>query len=1291
MVKINDKSFMRYMRSKLFSEDFLENHLEDLDEYKSLDEVFLKERFKEISSLYKEDLKRQSEAQLESNFLQPIFKSLGHIFEVQTSKKSEETEEGTKRIDYAFFYAEDDKAAFHKNTDQKNAIKYSSCSTICESKSWGLLDNHDKALKNDNTDPIWQIKKSYLDQINPKEQKATVPFGILTDGKSWRIYSYRAEMDKFFELNLEEIIKNKDFDRFKTFWFFFSKDAFRGKSYLSLVEAGSKKLQSQVSDELRKQVYLSLELIATGLFRVYNSRDREWDEFKKYQEMQTFLEEKSLDEVNIDNPEIEKLVLEIIYSESLVYLFRVLFLLYADHRKLFEHPKVKNVFYNLLEKIESYSQIGNVPENAESIRDKNDDYDINDVFKEIDDKFNGGLFSTKLHPILNKFDIDNVLYANAIDYLTRTFDKKTQKPQRVDFSVLEVRHLGTIYEGLLEYKLKSATEEKEEFLLGDRKKKRKLLKGDLYLVNDKGERKASGSYYTPDYIVESIVKYTVGPLVDEIVKKESGPSDKIKEILNIRVLDPAMGSAHFLVEVISYINDRIEDLIQAEIEEITRKSNRRTKTLQDLENLLKGAEEGKYKRMIAKRCIYGVDKNPMAVELAKLSIWIFTLQKNQKLEFFDYNLRCGDSLIGSQEKTFSGRIDSKTKEMMLFANNEDLYKNVIENFKEEFKKYFEFENVDEKKQYYESTIKPNQQKLRYLANIELALAFADKNDEIHSIYSAQKNKLLQIIRLDQKNEYIKGLNASMFFSQSTQRSQRQEFKPSVNSVSSVRDSSFEDWELKLFRAAKKIEDNYNPIHWELDFPNVFIERGGFDAVVGNPPYVRARAFSAIEKNYFLNNYKVAENQFDLFHLFIEKAVTESNRNSLLSFIVPNTFLANENTKELRKFILESINISKIIDCGKNVFEEANVESLIFTFRKGMVNASEYFILKNRQFLFLHQFNASSFINNKNYNFVVTLPSKGESVSSKIKKQSGTIADYFDVTTGIKEYQVGKGNPPQTEEDKESSRFNSNTKLNESYKPELRGRNIVKYGISWDNEYISYGPWVAEPRDSTFFDGDKLLIRQIPAKNSLIVSFTDKYFVVDQTVYIAKQKSLSNLKILYVLAVLNSKLMFWFFRNENNEFDVLFPKIKTKEFKSLPIKNISPEAQAPFIRLADIMLSKNKELQEIQKKFTKLLVSEFKLDKLSEKLENWYLLDWSEFAREVGKKKIVLSAVDEEKWLDRFERLQKEALAIKAVIDSTDKGIDLMVYRLYDLTFDEVKIVDPEFSMNKKDYESYSLK
>lgn len=112
-----------------------------------------------------------------------------------------------------------------------------------------------------------------------------------------------------------------------------------------------------------------------------------------------------------------------------------------------------------------------------------------------------------------------------------------------------------------------------------------------------------------------------------------------------------------------------------------------------------------------------------------------------------------------------------------------------------------------------------------------------------------------------------------------------------------------------------------------------------------------------------------------------------------------------------------------------------------------------------------------------------------------------------------------------------------------------------------------------------------------------------------------------------------------------------------------------------------MLKKCKELLEIQKKFSTLLISEFKIERLTEKLEDWYLLDWSEFAGELKKKKIILSVKDEEKWLDRFERLRKEALSIKGVIDSTDKEIDRMVYELYGLTNDEIRIVE---GVNEKD-------
>ena len=132
-------------------------------------------------------------------------------------------------------------------------------------------------------------------------------------------------------------------------------------------------------------------------------------------------------------------------------------------------------------------------------------------------------------------------------------------------------------------------------------------------------------------------------------------------------------------------------------------------------------------------------------------------------------------------------------------------------------------------------------------------------------------------------------------------------------------------------------------------------------------------------------------------------------------------------------------------------------------------------------------------------------------------------------------------------------FNSNTKIDETYLPELRGRNLSKYSFTWTSEFISYGKWLAEPRVPSFFEGNKILMRQIPAKKSLIASYVKETFVVDQTAYIAKPKA--EIDILFYLGILNSKLVFWYFQNINNEFDKLFPKIKVKEFNSLPLPDV----------------------------------------------------------------------------------------------------------------------------------------
>jgi ASC-1-like (ASCH) protein len=1269
MTKLLDKSFSRYMRSNLFSLDFLEKHLSDLDDYKALDERIIKERFQEVCSIYKEELKNLTEAQLENNFLQPIFKVLGHIYEVQTTKKSEDIDEGTKRIDYAFFYKEEDKESFHSKNAERNAIKYSDCSTICEAKSWGLLDGYDKIKKNDNSDPIWQIKKSYLDNINPKEEKAKVPFGILTDGKSWRIYSYRAEIDKFFEINLEEVIKNKDYERFKIFWFFFSKEAFRGKSYIATVESGSKKLQSQVSDELRKQVYLSLELIATGLFRVYNSGKREWDDFKKYSEMQTYLKENALDEIEIENPATEKIVLDIIYTESLVYLFRILFLLYADHRNLFKHRKVETVFYHLLEKIESYIQIGNIPDGAADISDKNDDYDINGVFEEINTEFNGGLFSTKLHTILNRFDIDNILYANAIDYLTRTFDKKTQTAKRVDFSVLEVRHLGTIYEGLLEYKLSKAPEDTIIPLLTDKKKSRKLIKGDLFLVNEKGERKASGSYYTPDYIVECIVKLTVGPLIDAIEKEKISLQEKIQKILALRILDPAMGSGHFLVEVISYINGRIEALIQYELEEFAGKPGRKSKAQSELEDMLQYAEAGYYKRIIAKKCIYGVDKNPMAVELAKLSIWIYTLQRNRKLEFFDYNLRCGDSLIGSQEKTFSAQLESKSSERMLFGDNEELYKNVVEDFKTEFKKYFELESVEERMKYYETVIKPNQQKLKFLANIELAIAFADKNNEIHSLYEAHKNTLLNTIRLDTKNEYLKKL---------------------------IKGEGISDWEIKLFQAAKAIRDQYNPIHWELDFPNVFIEGGGFDGIVGNPPYVSNWTLSSsdremvaiLEKKYsgWLTGH------WDLFICFIAKSLQILNDNSYHSFILPTSLLKEKHSTRVREKILSENSLIEIIDFGEEViFENVARQTIIYLLSKKFKKKNNVKLkssIGDKGILINQEF----FSNLKNSAIKTNIDPVSTIIFKKMKNDSLLLGNLACINTGVVAHSK-EGSSKKFKKDDVIYKENTN-----HFKKYIVGEDLRRYGAIFRNNYIDYDDnydYFHRPKYKLLFESPKIIVRRISGSNNTIISYYDEemYYSNDNLMHVILWSNevlkfqkpekkwdiieSSEFSLKFILTILCSQLCTYYFSNflSTDTLQGSYSSIYPEDLRVIPIKNNSPKDQQPFIQLADTMLAKNKELQEIQSKFCRLLQSDLKIDKLSEKLQNWNTLDFEEILAELKKKKIELKLDKKAEWMDFFEKEKAKANAVSDVIARTDAEIDAKVYKLYGLTKEEIKIVE----------------
>ena len=296
----------------------------------------------------------------------------------------------------------------------------------------------------------------------------------------------------------------------------------------------------------------------------------------------------------------------------------------------------------------------------------------------------------------------------GLDLLARDDDDKTFERVFIDYKSLGVRQLGSIYEGLLEFRLRIAAEKmaickgkKTEEIVAyteAAKDKRKILtigqgknatertlpKGAVYLENDKRERKATGSYYTPDYIVEYIVANTVGPVLTERMDrvrpllrdaqkalhrerekaqalqrrslKGDDPEhqaflthhDAIDALFGIKVVDPAMGSGHFLVEAVDFITDRMLDFLNGFPWNpiVYQLRETRETILHELDeqgvtvDAAKLTDVNLLKRHVLKRCIYGVDINPMAVELAKVSLWLDSFTLGAPLSFLDHHLKC---------------------------------------------------------------------------------------------------------------------------------------------------------------------------------------------------------------------------------------------------------------------------------------------------------------------------------------------------------------------------------------------------------------------------------------------------------------------------------------------------------------------------------------------------------------------------------------------------------------------------------------------------------------------------
>ncbi|MCF6279237.1 MAG: hypothetical protein L3J14_02705 [Flavobacteriaceae bacterium] len=282
------------------------------------------------------------------------------------------------------------------------------------------------------------------------------------------------------------------------------------------------------------------------------------------------------------------------------------------------------------------------------------------------------------------------------------------------------------------------------------------------------------------------------------------------------------------------------------------------------------------------------------------------------------------------------------------------------------------------------------------------------------------------------------------------------------------------------------------------------------------------------------------------------------------------------------------------------------------------------------------------------------------ITDNLSKKNATFNDYLKFSRGV---EFG---------------FKSNKvfdeKIDAKSAPILCGSNISKHNIIFENKYINHNPNDASIyKKVSIYDDEKILIKRIG--NSIIGAYDNNGFYNVCDVYNLQLKIKGNYNLSVISLIINSKLLNFFYDTKFKSVKKLFPKIPIQNLKLLPLPKYNKKVQQPFIEKADTMLSLNKDLQETSQKFQRTIQRKFELEKLPKKLQEWYKLTYSEFVKELAKKKIKLSLSQEAAWEDYFISEQQKAVALKTQIDQTDKEIDQMVYELYGLTDDEIMIVE----------------
>ena len=807
-------------QGSLFASDFLCDAITRLPDWQELDDASLEDLEAALRAICDRFPAAASpnESQTEDDLIWPVLARLGWTASLRQQNLSAY---GRVDVPDGLLFA-DEAAKGQANGFAEEWRRYELGLAVVESKRWLRPLDRRSGRAGEETAPSTQMLR-YLRRVDDLTTGA-LRWGILTDGARWRLYyqGARSVSEQFFEVDLAALLDLPG----------------HNDGLFALTDAERRHWLKVFALVFRREAFLP------GAADARTFHQRAIAEGRFYEERVAA----SLSDLVFGQvfPELTRAIaaaepdapLSEVREAALLLLYRLLFILYAEDRDLLPVRDRRYDDYALRDKVRG--DVGRRKDQGDVFSEAAARYwsVVADLCRAIDQgdvaiglpPYNGGLFDRERAPLLDRIRLGDRVMADVIDALS--FEQGPAGRRYINYRDLGARQLGSIYERLLEHEL--------------------APDGDGVAVRPNiFARKGSGSYYTPDDLVGLIVEETIGPLVQartDAFEAEAGrmPADgpereravarlaaldPAEKILELKVCDPAMGSGHFLVSLVDYLADGvIAAMAEAEAlaESYLSPLVGRIQAIRD--RIVANAEERNWaidrdrlddrhivRRMVLKRCVYGVDKNPMAVELAKVALWLHTFTVGAPLSFLDHHLRCGDSLFGTWARSGIDKAAEYGGPLLLHGSIRQAELSALE-----------MQTIEELT---DAEIAEAHRSAETFAGVEEATA---PLDAVLSL--VQAIEWLDVRDLEGETalqSFFGGLLGDPI-----------EIALGRAEVAAERPESAHFAE--LLRDARRLIDEERFLNWQTAFPGVWTNwqsvrpEGGFDAVIGNPPWDRMK-------------------------------------------------------------------------------------------------------------------------------------------------------------------------------------------------------------------------------------------------------------------------------------------------------------------------------------------------------------------------------------------------------------------------------------------------------------------